>query len=190
MRPKSTQILAMLLLVSLAGCYSKRGTDIAGVDNFGVVDSSSSRKLLRGAQPTEEGIQTLRDKGVRTIVNLRDHPDEREERWVRAAGMQYVRIPSKCDEPRLEDLRTFLKIVAGKPCPPLADGAVDAPIFVHCYIGCDRTGLFVAAYRMAHDNWTAERAIAEMDAFGHNYICFPENHPFLRELDPAKLREP
>ena len=38
--------------------------------------------------------------------------------------------------------------------------------------GDDRTGMMIAAYRMAVEGWTAEEARKEMNAFGfHNVIC-------------------
>jgi hypothetical protein len=41
------------------------------------------------------------------------------------------------------------------------------PIYVHCEHGRDRTGLVIALYRVRYEGWTAERAAAEMRAFGH-----------------------
>jgi len=35
-------------------------------------------------------------------------------------------------------------------------------VFVHCRFGDDRTGVFVAAYRMAFDGWPAQQAMEEM----------------------------
>ena len=47
--------------------------------------------------------------------------------------------------------------------------------FVHCRLGDDRTGMAVAAYRMAEEGWTAEEAMKEMKAFGfttmHHAMC-------------------
>ena len=35
-------------------------------------------------------------------------------------------------------------------------------IYVHCWLGDDRTGVFLAAYRMAFERWTPLRALQEM----------------------------
>src|SRR5438046_1425637 len=49
-------------------------------------------KLYRGGQPTEKGFQFLKEKGVKTIINLRGE-DNSEERLVEKLGMRYIRIP-------------------------------------------------------------------------------------------------
>jgi len=38
-------------------------------------------------------------------------------------------------------------------------------IYVHCWLGDDRTGVFLAAYRMAFERWTPQRALQEMYFF-------------------------
>ncbi len=37
-------------------------------------------------------------------------------------------------------------------------------IFIHCHHGADRTGVMVAAFRIAMQNWTPQQALAEMKA--------------------------
>ncbi len=48
-------------------------------------------------------------------------------------------------------------------------------VFVHCRLGDDRTGMMIAAYRMAEEGWTAAEARKEMEKFGftrwHHLIC-------------------
>jgi tyrosine-protein phosphatase SIW14 len=36
-----------------------------------------------------------------------------------------------------------------------------APVFVHCHEGKDRTGMIIACYRISHDNWSNQKALAE-----------------------------
>jgi len=44
------------------------------------------------------------------------------------------------------------------------------PVFLHCKLGEDRTGVIVAIYRMEADGWPLADAEAEMQAFGFNDI--------------------
>jgi protein tyrosine/serine phosphatase len=67
-------------------------------------------------------------------------------------------------------------------------------IFVHCRLGDDRTGMMIAAYRMAAQGWTADEALSEMERFGfsgaHHFICptlasYEKNFPKHLRSDPV-----
>jgi protein tyrosine/serine phosphatase len=132
-----------------------------GVANFGEI----TPEIYRGAQPSEEGFSVLAKMGVAIVINLRaDRDSEREQ--VTALGMQYVAIPSRCSHMKHDDIAKFLSILRGNP---------DKKIFVHCQFGVDRTGMMIAAYRIAGLGWTAEESRREMEAFGfsraHRMVC-------------------
>ncbi len=55
-------------------------------------------------------------------------------------------------------------------------------VFVHCYYGRDRTGVMVAAYRMAQQHWTPDQAVAEMDSFGFHYHLYPAMKSYVRRF--------
>ena len=59
-------------------------------------------------------------------------------------------------------------------------------VFVHCKRGADRTGVFVAAYRIAFDHWTPTQAMAEMNAFHYHYLFLPHLQRYV-ETFPAWL---
>jgi len=40
------------------------------------------------------------------------------------------------------------------------------PVFVHCRRGADRTGTAIACYRIMHDHWSKQQALAEAKTFG------------------------
>ena len=162
-----------------------------GIGNFGQV----APNLYRGAKPSADGIAALKKMGVDIVVDLRGGPSRSEEAEVTKLGMQYVSIPSHCAFPKDEPFARFLKVIRDNP---------GQKIFVHCRLGDDRTGMAVAAYRMAKEGWSAEEAMKEMRAFGfsalHHAVCpglaeyekkFPERlkkNPAFRELrvEPAR----
>lgn len=134
---------------------------VAGVKNFGEVTSY----LYRGAQPAPDGFKALAGMGVDIVVDLRLSGQSSERKVVTAEGMKYISIPWHCMFPSDKKTALFLKVLRDNP---------KKKVFVHCRFGDDRTGMMVAAYRMAVENWTPEEAWKEMRKFGLNSgPCFP-----------------
>src|ERR1700746_3623407 len=145
---------------------------VAGVHNAGRV----SEALLRGAQPSARGLAELKKLGVTTIVDLRGNrgPVARERARAESLGMRFVNIPVRgWSAPDNAQVAEFLKLVQRDPTQK---------IFIHCYYGHDRTGVMVAAYRMAQQNWTPDQAIAEMDSFGFRYYFYPSMKSYVRRF--------
>jgi tyrosine-protein phosphatase SIW14 len=135
---------------------------IKGVPNFGEV----TPLLLRGAQPSSDGFQTLAKMGVDIVVNARSGRIDTEGTQVRQLGMEYVAIPWHCGSPHDDVFVKFLSLLKDHP---------DKKVFLHCQLGEDRTGMMIAAYRMAFEGWTADEAMREMRHFGfssfHHVMC-------------------
>lgn len=133
-----------------------------GIPNFGQVTPS----LYRGAQPSHEGFEALQKVGINIVVDLRGGGSKDEEAAVSKLGMQYISIPSHCPFPKDEPFAKFLRVLRENPAKK---------VFVHCRLGDDRTGMAVAAYRMAMEGWSADEAMKEMRAFGfssvHHAMC-------------------
>jgi tyrosine-protein phosphatase SIW14 len=133
-----------------------------GIPNFGEVTPN----LYRGARPTPEGLETLKGEGIDMVVDLRASTNRREEAAVEKLGMSYVSIPSHCEFPKDKPWAEFLRVIQENP---------GKKIFVHCRLGEDRTGMAVAAYRMADEGWSADEAMREMRKFGfsefHHAMC-------------------
>jgi tyrosine-protein phosphatase SIW14 len=171
-RTASTILLSGILCASgppqiqpktATGVEHKQATKLAlpGVANFGEV----TPWLYRGAQPSRQGFQELAAQGIDIVVDARLSGKSSEKKVVNAAGMQYVSLPWHCMFPKDKAIAQFLTILRENP---------KKKIFVHCRYGNDRTGMMIAAYRMAVDNWTAQEAWEEMQQFGMNRtICFP-----------------
>ena len=118
--------------------------------------------IFRGAQPKPEGYATLKAMGVRTVINLRARHGEGEA--VEAAGMRYVEIP-------MSFLRKADPAAVRETLSVMTDPA-NQPVFVHCSVGTDRTGVVAAVYRMEVDGWSKAEAVAEMESFGYHWIWF------------------
>jgi tyrosine-protein phosphatase SIW14 len=149
-----------------------------GLPNGGKINDS----LFRGAQPREEGIKELKNLGITTIVDLRGE-DPGKIAWERAQaeslGIRFVNIPvSGWSPPSNDQVAQFLKIFRDHR---------KEKVFVHCRFGDDRTGVFVATYRMAYEGWPAQQAMNEMYFFGFNGFWHPSMKSFIRDF-PARLQ--
>jgi protein tyrosine phosphatase (PTP) superfamily phosphohydrolase (DUF442 family) len=150
---------------------------IAGIHNAGKINDV----LFRGAQPREQGLSELKKLGITTIADLRGEDLEKirwERRTAESLGMRFVSIPvSGWSPPTGEQVVQFLSLFHS-----------DSPqkVFVHCRFGDDRTGVFVATYRIAFEKWTADQAMKEMYFFGFNGFWHPAMKSFVRDF-PVQL---
>jgi len=134
---------------------------LAGVPNFGEV----TPYLYRGAAPTRKGFEELARMGINIVIDARGDNKHRRE-LITKLGMQYVALPWHCPFPRDKTFAEFLRLIRDNR---------GKKIFVFCRLGADRTGMMIAAYRMAEQGWSAKQARAEMNAygfnFGHHFLC-------------------
>ncbi len=146
-----------------------------GIGNFGQV----TPELYRGAQPNRVGYQELANMGIDIVVDLRLTGKDEESREVRKLGMQFVAIPWHCYFPKDNMFARFLTLLRenrGKR------------IFVHCRYGDDRTGMMIAAYRMAVEGWTPKEARKEMEQYGFHHLVCPSLGPYEKSF-PERLKK-
>lgn len=170
-------LLRIVLLVTcfgVGGCATV-GKNFGGVPNFATVDPAP-HAVYRGGQPSRAGIATLRDLGVRTIIDLRDDPVPWERHAVTDAGITYLNIPSNAAHTDPAVIARFLDALH----------TAERPVYVHCRRGRDRTGLEIACYRLVNqqDAWTRAQVLRELRRHGHQRLFFPGIERYLRTMDP------
>ena len=121
--------------------------------------------LYRGAQPTAQGFKSLKEMGIKMVVNLRSFHSDRDEMGGLEFGYEHIWVKAWHAEDK--DLVRFLKIVTDK---------AKTPVFVHCEHGADRTGMMIAAYRIVVQGWSKEDALKEMTEGGFGW------HPVWQNL--------
>jgi len=147
---------------------------VPGVGNFEKVNNH----VYRGAQPTEEGFQSLAKLGIRTVIDLQVPGDSRaanEVKYVKAAGMQYISVPMRGMQ--TPSNASIAKVLA------LLEDTTTGPVFVHCHRGADRTGGVIACYRIEHDHWMNARALAEARSMGMSWFELAIQH-YVRSYQP------
>jgi len=145
--------LLFVLSFAVAGVSAQTAPGSVGnvkIRNFGQMDEH----LYRGAQPKEDEYQSLKDLGIKTVIDLQEKPAKYEKAAVEALGMTYINIPMDDTEyPKPEAVETFLKIM-NDPSTGVA--------FVHCKGGKHRTGAMGAVYRFTKYGWDYDKAYQEM----------------------------
>ena len=130
------------------------------VPNFGQVEAS----VYRGGEPSPDGLQELKNLGIKVIIDLREpgSATNAEQQRARELGLRYTNIPfSAWAAPTPAKVEQVLSA--------LEHANALEPVFVHCRRGKDRTGTVIACYRIQHDGWDNQRALAEANRFGMSH---------------------
>jgi protein tyrosine phosphatase (PTP) superfamily phosphohydrolase (DUF442 family) len=145
--------------------------DIPGIRNFAWV----SPFLCRGAQPTRAGFEQLRNAGVKTIVNVRGKTTRDD---VEGLGLKYIQIPSSASKPDEQQIVDFIRAIRDPQ---------NRPVFVHDEAGADRAGLYVGAYHIVEEGWTASDVDVELGQFHFNRY-WTQIPRFLHQLNADRIR--
>ena len=128
--------------------------------------------IYRGARPDEQGLRDLALLGVHTDLDLekttsavdaeRDYAASANVAFV-LRGMSYLVAPS---DAQVDDILSIMHDPAQQP------------VFVHCKLGNDRTGLVVALSRIYYQGWSPADAWQEMLDRGFHRIWVGLSHYF------------
>jgi hypothetical protein len=184
---------AVFVGVTLCGCAvrhngaSASGSQAAFAEKIQIAGVSDAGKvndyLYRGTQPYDEGLESLKRLGIDTIVDLRGEMRGTEEKETRNAAILGIRVVNIAGDgwspPTDAQMAQFFSLFREKP---------RHKIYIHCWLGSDRSGVFIAAYRIAFDGWTAERALAEMYYFHFKGFWHPAMKSYIQNF-PERLAQ-
>jgi protein tyrosine phosphatase (PTP) superfamily phosphohydrolase (DUF442 family) len=109
--------------------------------------------LMRGPDPKVADIYALRDNGVKTIISLRTNPEHKKQELCKKLGIKWIQIKTGVFKtPTDEQFDEFRQIV---------DDPKNQPCYSSCEIDMDRTGVYIAAYRMVDQHWTSQQMVDE-----------------------------
>ncbi len=150
------------LLVGFAlavGCAAQEAnsadtrTPAVRIKNFGQMDA----RFFRGGQPKQSDYKDLAALGIKTVIDLREDPEQYERPMVESLGMRYVNIPMIGKKyPTPQATEEFLKTV---------NDPNTGKFFVHCAGGRHRTGAMGAVYRFEFYNWNFDQVYKEMKQY-------------------------
>ncbi len=110
--------------------------------------------LYRGQDPKIKDIRVLHKKGFKTIISLRTNPETKKQKFCQTLGMEWIQIATgvfktPADE-QIDQFRAIVNNPAKQPC------------YTSCEVDMDRTGVYIGAYRMVDQHWSAEQMEKEL----------------------------
>ena len=118
--------------------------------NIEVINLEAEQKIYRGPRPFEDDIVELKNRGVKSIVNLQ-REDTSKKDFIEKMGLKFFHISIEDHTaPTIEQIEEFMEIALNEE---------NLPLYVHCYAGMERTGTMIACYRI-YNGWHCEDAIA------------------------------
>lgn len=154
------------------------GAELVGVTELGGLrypvskyEFKVSEGLTRGSRIDDpKGHEKLAKQGFKGIVDL-TLEGTNDARAGKAAGLNTLNVKILDNSaPTQKQVKQFLDF---------ATDPKNSPCYVHCEAGKGRTGVAVAAYRMAVEGWPPEKAIAEGKKFG---CTLPDQVEFLQKF--------
>lgn len=126
--------------------------------------------IYTGAAPTTAAdFAELRRLQIHNVIDMRKfrpHDSRRERERVTQQGLVYHSVPIGFFPTKSGSPECVLRLLAD---------CSRHPVYIHCQLGRDRTGLIIALYRVRHLGWSPAAAYAAMQR--------QEFNPLLRDLD-------
>jgi protein tyrosine phosphatase (PTP) superfamily phosphohydrolase (DUF442 family) len=171
---------ALLLLISaIPFARAEDGSPEIPIARFFEV----SPGIYRGARPGPEGLQALHDQlGIKTDIDLDNDQEANvvETAAAEALGIHLVSRPmSAFWAPHEHTVNEIIAIMADP---------TNYPLFVHCQMGEDRTGMIVGVYRTMIEDVRPKDAIHEAVKHGFHEINFPLAIYFQNKTEKEYLR--
>jgi len=167
--------LALSLAFLLGGTARAAVTDITRFNQV-------SFDLYRGGQPYGSQFQELRDFGIRSVISFVEKPVqvvEEERTLVESLGMRFYSFPMNAFKGPDHDT---IQAVFDEILRP-----ENAPVFIHCKRGKDRTGMIAGLYRVHLDYRSAEAAYREMKSLGYNPLHLGLTWQFWTHSHPGDI---
>jgi len=107
---------------------------------------------------------------------------ENERERAESLSIRFINLPgSGWATPKDGEIAQFFSLVRERP---------RRKIFIHCWLGGDRSGMFVAAYRIAFEGWSPQQAIQEMRAFHYLHFWHPNMARWVKRFPDRLAQSP
>ncbi len=131
--------------------------------------------LYRSGQPRGIGLEWLKARDIRTLINLRKPESDgtpEERRFARENGLRFYNFSIGNTPTAIQaSVDTFLDIV---------DDESSWPVLVHCAAGKERAAVMSAVFRLEYDGWSNGEALEEAYRLGLEKGAMPIREEFIR----------
>ena len=151
-------------------------------ENFHKVNEN----IFRSGQPDHDEFESLCTfDRIRSVLNLRENDKDKKmidtiNNKHYAPKITLYELPLDTGNITEGDRYKLLTIIRDAP----------KPLLIHCWLGSNRTGCAVAAYRIVFENWSVEDAISELKKpeYGHYKIFYSNIPELLCKADWKKIK--
>ena len=140
--------------------------------------------LYRSGQCRGVGLDYLKHKGIKTIINLRSPGKAgsiKEKEFATLNGINYVNETIGIDMAAMYKVADLFLEIMNDP--------KNLPVLVHCSRGKERSGIMSAIYLIEKEGWSRKDALAETFRLGLTEGRMPLAEAFLLEYDTKKHAE-
>ena len=169
--------LAWLLLGAACGEQVAHGApgmilgELPGVERYVRLDE----RVAQGAEPIgEEGLASLKRKGVHTIIRVDKDEDGKAAELARKHGFEFIEIPLSYKGVTAEQARQIVTAIRSS----------EGRLYLHCKHGKHRSAAASGIYRVAFCGWSGEQATAMMRELG----CNPKYTGLYRDVGAYRAR--
>ena len=118
------RFIAVVVVTGVAAACANRQTVMTGghsgpAMNYHVIDD----RLATGGHFVGDGLEQIRDRGVRVVIDLRDEPPDGQKERLAAQGIEWVSVPVSWENPQPADFGRFVAAM---------DANRSANLFVQC----------------------------------------------------------
>lgn len=100
-------LLAIVALVGV-GAASAQMEHAGPTMNYHEIDA----RLATGGHFVDDGLEIVRDKGIKVVIDLRDKPPGGQKEKLAAEGIEWINVPVVWKDPKPADFERFIDVMS------------------------------------------------------------------------------
>jgi len=105
---EKTLLLIIALVILGVGTASAQMEHAGPTMNYHEIEA----RLATGGHFVDDGLDIIRDKGIKVVIDLRDKPPAGQNEKLAAEGIEWINVPVVWKDPRPEDFERFVEVMS------------------------------------------------------------------------------